>query len=317
MFLDLSREFTSISLEYALLLNSVYAGRLYDLLKQYQTIGERIIALDDLRKMLELQDKYPQFKDVRVNVLEVAQREINEKTDISITWKPIKESRKVVAIHFMVEANNPAVTLNSPEANDPAIKRLFERLCAHGVKENTARDLVADYESQRVQWHLDTIEKALKAGKNIPSVAGWLVTGIKEDYRNQKSLFQEQQKEEAAARKAERLKQAEIIDHAAAIRDEVRQENRRRIKEKIKSMTDDEKADFDAKFIAEMQAGTAADQMAASAFERSGLKEAVAMVSYDMKIREHFPDILLDAIEVAKQRGAGDAVVKELERKNA
>lgn len=316
MFLELSREYTAITLEYALLLNSVYAGRIYDLLKQYAKIGERVISLDEMREKFELKDKYSNFKDFRVNVLEVAAREVNAKTDILFDWRPIKEGRKVVAIHFTIESNKPSITLDSPEAQSPSIKRLFERLVGHGVTDAKARNLVADYDSPRVQWHLDAVEKALGEGKEIPSVAGWLVQGIKTDYRNQKSLFQEQQQQEMAERKAERLRQAMVIDHATAIRDEVRTENRRRIRAKIESFTSDEKTNFDRQFVTEMQNGTAADQMAAEAFLKDGLKQPVAAVSYDMKIREHFPEILLDEMTVAQERGVDDDVLKELAKKS-
>ena len=316
MLLELSRKYTAIRLEYALLLNSVYAGRIYDLLKQYATIGERVITLDEMRDKFELHDKYRNFKDFRVNILEVAAREINAKTDILFDWRPIKEGRKVVAIHFTIEGNKPSITLDSPEAQDPSVKRLFERLIGHGVTDAKARQLVADYDLPRVQWHLDAVEQALSEGKQIPKVAGWLVKGIEKDYRNQKSLFQEQQKQEVEARKAERMRQALVIDHAAAIRDEVRAENRRRIRAKIESFTDAEKATFDRQFVKEMQNGTAADQMAAEAFLKDGLIQPVAAVSYDMKVREHFPDILLDQLAVAQERGVDDDVLRELAKKS-
>lgn len=312
MFLELSREYTAISLEYALLLNSAYAGRIYDLLKQYATIGERIIALSDLRAMLEIQEKYQLFADFRRNVLQVAEREINAKTDIRFDWKPVKDGRKVAAIHFTISKNEPAITLESPEAQSPAIKRLLERLVGHGVNEKRARNLVADHEPDRIQWHLDAVEKALRDGKEIPNAAGWLVDGIKRDYRQQKSLFQEQQQEEAQQRKAERLRRAQIQDHADDLRRTVKQENRRRIRAKIDGFSDTERSEFDRWFVAEMQAGTAADQMAGEAFERSGLKEPVALVSYEMKIRERFPDMLLDVLEYAQDQGASKEVLQSL-----
>ena len=47
--LDLKRNFTTVALKYAIGMKSAYAIRLYELLKQYQTIGSRVVTIADLR----------------------------------------------------------------------------------------------------------------------------------------------------------------------------------------------------------------------------------------------------------------------------
>lgn len=46
---------------------------------------------------------YVNYKDFRVKVLEKAQTEINELTDINIEFEPIKTGRKVTSIKFIIE----------------------------------------------------------------------------------------------------------------------------------------------------------------------------------------------------------------------
>lgn len=57
---QLKNQFTSIELRYAIHLQSVYAMRIYELLKQYRKIGERVLPIAELREMLGIEaHKYP------------------------------------------------------------------------------------------------------------------------------------------------------------------------------------------------------------------------------------------------------------------
>lgn len=53
--------------------------------------------------MVENVKSYINYKDFRVKVLEKAQTEINELTDINIEFEPIKTGRKVTSIKFIIE----------------------------------------------------------------------------------------------------------------------------------------------------------------------------------------------------------------------
>ena len=317
LFLQLSREYTAIDLEYALLLNSAYSVRIYDLLKQYSAIGERIVPLDKLRTMLELSKKYPLFADIRRNVIEPAQKELREKTDIQFEWKPVKTGRKVTAIHFSIFRNKPKITTENPEVKDPEKKRLFERLRAHGVQEDRARATVSDYEADRVGWHIDFVEKELKAGRKIDNVGGFLCTAIKDDYRRQKSLFQEEQERELAERQEARRRQARIDEALEQIRDGVRTENRRLVRGKIKSFSDEERAVFDAWFVSELENGTAIEQTVLETFHKSGTQEAIVQATYEIKVREHFPEVTVEPMAYAKAQGFPSEVIEALEKEEA
>ena len=59
---DLKSEFTKYLASDLKGLSSAYAIRIYELIKQYENIGKREIAISDLRFMLCLQDKYPLFE---------------------------------------------------------------------------------------------------------------------------------------------------------------------------------------------------------------------------------------------------------------
>jgi hypothetical protein len=67
-------------LQYAIQLRSVYAIRIYELLKQYQRLKQRTLAVAELRRMLAM-TSLSLIKDFRRRVIDTA-AEINAKTDL-------------------------------------------------------------------------------------------------------------------------------------------------------------------------------------------------------------------------------------------
>lgn len=69
-------------------LNSSYAVRIYELLKQYQNIDKRVMSLEDLRDYLGINiEEYKRFTNFEIRILKVAKKEINESTDIIIDYE--------------------------------------------------------------------------------------------------------------------------------------------------------------------------------------------------------------------------------------
>ena len=103
---QLKGQFTRIVVKNVSSLSSAYSIRIYELLQQFRATGDRMIRLDDFRSMLEINDKYLQFKDLNKLLLKPAIKELNEKSDLSVIVDPVKKGRTVVALHFRFKADN-------------------------------------------------------------------------------------------------------------------------------------------------------------------------------------------------------------------
>ncbi len=303
--LQLKEQYTKISLEYALLLNGSYASRIYDLLKQYERIGSREIMIDDLKDMLEIKGKYQKYPDFRRRVIEASQSEINSKTDIAFEWLPIKKSRKVVAIKFMIMKNNPVVTTQSVEYTNQKAHTLMNRLQKrHGVSEKAARDLINAFDCDRIGWHIKDYEKQLKSGKDLNP--GWLVTAIKTDHRPQQSLFQKEQKQAQEGRKKQvQLKNIEL-GKLAILKDKklkVEQTYRahcKTVRDKLlSSLFDIDKDRLKQEFLE-----TIVLDFNRAEFEGSGKMQGWNSILNNVEIRkfwvDKFPDEFLSIDEIAK-----------------
>jgi len=100
-----NKEYTKYIIENILNLQSIYSMRLYELLKQYEIIGERTIEIDGLREMLLMKDdEYSVYSGFKRRVILTAYKEINENTDISFEFEEIRYGTKVVAIKFFIKS---------------------------------------------------------------------------------------------------------------------------------------------------------------------------------------------------------------------
>ena len=96
-------------IRYIMSLHSKYAIRLYEILKnQYEKVHKHKdsttmwVTLDELRDLLSIPQSY-KWQDIKRQILEKSKEEINEETDISIDYQPIKKGRKVAEIIFTIK----------------------------------------------------------------------------------------------------------------------------------------------------------------------------------------------------------------------
>ena len=114
---DLKNNFTSYELAAALRLTSKYAKRVYQLCSQWKNLGEtKKYDLQEFKRMLGLLDdkgneKMKQIKDFRESVLDIAVKQINEHTELNISYKLEKKGKAFKNIVFTVKPQALAETI--------------------------------------------------------------------------------------------------------------------------------------------------------------------------------------------------------------
>lgn len=101
-----SRCFTRYKLHNITGLSSLSQIRIYELLKQYLSLGKRTVTLADLRELLSIKEnEYQSWRNFNQRILISAQNALEESTDICFAYEPIKKNRRVVAVKFIIRAN--------------------------------------------------------------------------------------------------------------------------------------------------------------------------------------------------------------------
>jgi len=107
--LQLKERFTSYELLYTLAMRSQYSVRLYELLRSYEYQKKKIILDIDRMKELVNAETYTRFPDFKRYVLDIAVREINDVSDLAVSYELIKEGRRYAKLAFEVNLKNDSV----------------------------------------------------------------------------------------------------------------------------------------------------------------------------------------------------------------
>ena len=86
--------YTSYVLENVMQLDTVNAIRNYELLKQYQSLGQRTFSVAEYKQLLRLEGKYSLNADLRRYVIDPAVNEINANTDIQVSYEFIGRGQR-------------------------------------------------------------------------------------------------------------------------------------------------------------------------------------------------------------------------------
>ncbi|MBA4406569.1 hypothetical protein C0389_04785 [bacterium] len=206
--LELKRAFTTYKLKNIISLNSGYSIRIYELLKQYEKIGNRNFEVDELKKILGVEKSYKLFADFKRYVLEVARKELPLKSDISFEYRERKRAQKVVGIEFFNITHNippdknqlalsfPVQVLNgrgdqkdSKDLTELDSERLREELQSRGVSSKQAEELIRSYSDSHFVWegesypliyfYCEYYDWQMKSGKGKkPESGAWLYKAI-------------------------------------------------------------------------------------------------------------------------------------------
>ena len=122
MLIDLKRNFTQYNLKNIAELESRFSIAVYKLCCLYhnkyrglkangkydvdlEAYREPVIKIAELRKLTNTVDKYASFYNFEQRVLSKAVEEINEKTNLKVSYRKIYASRKVVAVKFQISSD--------------------------------------------------------------------------------------------------------------------------------------------------------------------------------------------------------------------
>lgn len=176
---DLRESFTQILTADVAEFGSIYTFRIYQLLMQYKKTGYVSISLDDLRFMLMLKEKYPLVADLRKRVIDVAIKEINEKSPYKVRHEMIKKGRKFVALELKFKLKDKSKILEPTRdkrqidmftgLTDQEREIIQECIEEHIKRIEKNGEIVSDFHRSNItkkavseRWGIDVLEKKQK-----------------------------------------------------------------------------------------------------------------------------------------------------------
>lgn len=99
----LESQFTEYRLAKIGRLTSTHAIRLYEILFQYLAAGRRDIDIAWLKKTLMIEGEYKLVAELKRRVIDPAVKQINEFTDLNVSYEPKKKGRTIVSFMFTIK----------------------------------------------------------------------------------------------------------------------------------------------------------------------------------------------------------------------
>lgn len=127
MLVELERNFTSYEIEQVANLQSRYAMRLYECLIRFKASKLLNITLDELRFRFGLLDtEYKVMSDFKKRVLDMAVKDINDNTDITVSYDQHKQGRTITGFTFKFKQKAKVKTAKAEQdKRDPHTLDMF------------------------------------------------------------------------------------------------------------------------------------------------------------------------------------------------
>ena len=186
--LNLKKTFTVISITDLMQFKSIHAIRIYELLKQYHDIGERTLTIEEIKECCGVTGKLTKYSDFEKKILLIAQREINEKSDVHFEFKRQKHVRKITGIKFIISKNKAYELRNNPTKNIEEIKRkpaVVYTLKEFGLSTRVINQLLKENTEQVIQDAINAVDLQLSRG-HVRNSKAMLMTAIKEQWHPEK-----------------------------------------------------------------------------------------------------------------------------------
>lgn len=103
--LQIKENFTVIDIRNILFVDSVYAIRFYEFCKEFERFGKFEFDVDQLKAMFGLSDRYKNYFDFKLKVLQQARTELIKHSELYFDFEEIKEGKKVVRLRFTIIKN--------------------------------------------------------------------------------------------------------------------------------------------------------------------------------------------------------------------
>ena len=191
-------------------LESKHSIVIYEWLKRYENAPQiPQLSVEELRKITNTADKkaYDNFTNLKIKVLDIAIKEINEKTPYTISYEPIKEKvkfrPKVTSLQFEFKLKKLSTTQETPVARDDwesdiirclqmrvPSDTMYESLCEKYITENFCSSKEEFYKAT-YDYQLKILERFYNEKKSYKHHPNKLQNWLYKD-KNKKGLERQQ-----------------------------------------------------------------------------------------------------------------------------
>ena len=183
-------------------LKNKFSIALYEVAKDYFSIGEKELDIKDFKRLIGVGEKYERWNMFVKRVLDPALKDVNDNSDINIKYSIKKTGRNISKITLYMVNNQPTITLNNnninkiPQPNSTIVQDLIEMKMIESEAIKAQNNYDEEYIRTKIECVKDEIEKGIKKGNPIENVGGFLNKALKDNitFKSEKVIEEENKK---------------------------------------------------------------------------------------------------------------------------
>ena len=221
-FLNLYKAYLATPAKLLIKFDNRYTPRLYNLLKKMIKVKDFEYEIEYFCDRFMLPESYRnKHTHFEKKFMKVCVDEINDKSDIFVEYKYIKEGRSYTNIHFSVtlkkndnieEKVEVKSLKSSSDNNDDKLydeqQKIYDRLVNRGIGVRKAKSLVKKYELAIIERNLRYAVQQKETSTNLP---GLIITFIEQDIAGQNEKAKKEAKEREEERQKDRIQAYELF----------------------------------------------------------------------------------------------------------
>ena len=221
-FLNLYKAYLATPAKLLIKFDNRYTPRLYNLLKKMIKVKDFEYEIEYFCDRFMLPESYRnKHTHFEKKFMKVCVDEINDKSDIFVEYKYIKEGRSYTNIHFSVtlkkndnieEKVEVKSLQSSSDNNDDKLydeqQKIYDRLVNRGIGVRKAKSLVKKYELAIIERNLRYAVQQKETSTNLP---GLIITFIEQDIAGQNEKAKKEAKEREKERQKDRIQAYELF----------------------------------------------------------------------------------------------------------
>jgi plasmid replication initiation protein len=228
--LQLKSNFTVIDIRSLLQLKSIYAIRFYEFCKESERLGIFKFEVEKLKDILGLSDRYTKYTDFRKRVINVAQKELQNSSDLYFTYEEKKKGNTVFLLIFTIVRNTDLTIEDDSKIEDILFEEVIETkknealttdvtavlalIGEYGVSEELVKKWLKSHALDKIIYTVNYVIAELQAGKLIRNVAGYTIQLLEDDtfinVLKTKEIKQKEQSEKKQKLKLQKAKEVQI-----------------------------------------------------------------------------------------------------------
>lgn len=245
--LQLKEKFTTYDVRNILSLKKVHSIRLYQILKQHLYTGTRTFEVEELKYILGVENKYKKYNDFKKYAVMAAQRELQEKCDITFEFEEIKKGRKVEMLRFTIKRQQGQFAVSDSDLASAEGEELIRALMDMGLTEAKARHYVQSRQTSDIKEAIIYTQRRYNQGKIKSSPTAYLIKLLDAEVQI-RSNFEKQQDEKQRkimeARRRREIKRLEEVRLVESLEKEFGQMRKAQIDQLVNKASEDDWESF-------------------------------------------------------------------------